>query len=213
MPAPTQWTLILPVKQTAIAKSRLTGISAPVRRRLALAFACDAADAALGCPLITEVVAVTNDERAGCELAALGVLVVPDAPDAGLNAALAWAAADVRRREPAANLAVMSADLPAVRAADLGIALAAAPQRRWFLADEAGDGTTMLGAPAPFDLLPAFGADSSAAHRASGAVQLPTFDVPRLRVDVDTAEDLRAAVRLGVGAATARVLADSPATI
>lgn len=213
MPAPTQWTLILPVKQTAIAKSRLTGISASVRRRLALAFACDAADAALSCPLVSEVVAVTNDEQASRALASLGVRVVADAPDAGLNAALTWAAADARRRAPGASLAVMSADLPAVRAVDLGTALAAAPQRRWFLADEAGDGTTMLGAPAPFDLRPAFGAGSSAAHRASGAVQLSAVEVSRLRVDVDTAEDLRAALLLGVGASTARVLADLPATI
>ncbi|MGZ4583781.1 MAG: 2-phospho-L-lactate guanylyltransferase, partial [Mycobacterium sp.] len=51
-----------------------------------------------------------------------------------------------------------------------------------------------------------FGSDSSARHRRSGAIEL-TGAWPGLRCDVDTPDDLAAARRLGVGAATARALA------
>jgi 2-phospho-L-lactate/phosphoenolpyruvate guanylyltransferase len=204
---PPQWTLIVPVKQTAIAKSRLAALGDSVRRRLAVAFACDAVAAALRCSVVDEVVVVSNDELAGGALARLGAHVIPDVPDAGLNPALVSAAVAVRRRAAHAHVAVMSADLPAVRASDLQAALAAAPASRWFVPDRAGDGTTMLGASSPYDLDPAFGPGSGAAHRAGGAVEVAGPDLVRLRLDVDTAADLDAAVELGVGDATAAVLA------
>ena len=53
---------------------------------------------------------------------------------------------------------------------------------------------------------PQFGSDSSARHRRSGAIEL-TGAWPGLRCDVDTPADLAAARRLGVGAATARAVA------
>ncbi len=201
-------TIIVPVKQTAIAKSRLGELGDRVRRRLALAFACDAVAAALECPAIEKVVVVTNDAIARSQLASLGAVVVPDSPDAGLNAALEWAASGVRRLDPEADLAVMSADLPAVRAADIATAFGIAPAPRWFVADHDGKGTTMLAAAAANALNPAFGPDSAAAHRRSGAVQLQDPSLQRLRLDVDTVADLRRAAGLGVGLATTAVLAD-----
>ena len=59
----------------------------------------------------------------------------------------------------------------------------------------------LLAAPAGVLLDPRFGGDSAAAHAASGAVAL-TGAWPSLRRDVDTADDLAAAVRLGVGPRT-----------
>jgi 2-phospho-L-lactate guanylyltransferase len=197
----------VPVKQTAVAKSRLGGLGDSVRRRLALAFACDSVTAGLGCHAVAEVVVVSNDERAASTLAHLGARVVPDVPDAGLNPALVSAAVAVRRRVQEAHVAVMSADLPAVRAGDLEAALFAAPKSRWFVPDRAGNGTTMLGAPSPYQLDPAFGPGSGAAHRAGGAMEITGPNLSRLRLDVDTAADLDAAVELGVGSATAAVLA------
>lgn len=206
MPTP-QLTLIVPVKQTAIAKSRLRGLGDSTRRRLALAFACDAVEAGLGCGAVDEVVVVSNDERAANTLSRLGARVVPDVPDAGLNPALESAATAVRRLMEEAHVVVMSADLPAARAGDVEAVLAAAPLTRWFVPDRAGDGTTMLGAPSPYHLDPAFGPGSRAAHRSGGAVEIAGPDLGRLRLDVDTAADLDAAVELGVGDATAAVLA------
>jgi 2-phospho-L-lactate/phosphoenolpyruvate guanylyltransferase len=209
VPSPPLWTVLIPVKQTAIAKSRLTGIASSVRQELALAFACDVVEAGLRCSRVGEVVVVTNDGPAGTRLATLGARILPDVPDAGLNAALTFAAGSVRSRSPAAHLAVMSADLPAARPVDIEAALAAAPAARWFVTDLAGDGTTMLGAPPPLDLAPAFGAGSAEAHRASGAADIGAPALLRLSLDVDTAADLRAAVDLGVGAATAAALSDA----
>ena len=50
---------------------------------------------------------------------------------------------------------------------------------------------------------PMFGGASRARHAASGAVELSLDGVPGLRRDVDTPEDLRAAVMLGAGFRTA----------
>jgi len=60
----------------------------------------------------------------------------------------------------------------------------------------------LLVAPAGTELDPRFGADSAAAHAASGALALDG-DWPSLRLDVDTASDLAAAARLGLGRHTA----------
>ncbi|MEU5144841.1 2-phospho-L-lactate guanylyltransferase, partial [Streptomyces sp. NPDC021139] len=68
-----QWTLVVPVKPLARAKSRLADTADDgVRPGLALAFAQDTVAAALACPAVADVAVVTDDARAGRELAALG---------------------------------------------------------------------------------------------------------------------------------------------
>jgi 2-phospho-L-lactate guanylyltransferase len=52
---------------------------------------------------------------------------------------------------------------------------------------------------------PMFGGASRARHASAGAVELSLDGVPGLRRDVDTPEDLRAAVALGAGFRTAAV--------
>lgn len=201
------WTLIVPVKQTAIAKSRLSDFPQPVRQRLALAFAQDTVSAAVGCAQVRQVVVVTNDPE-GHRLTNLGAEVVADLPDAGLNPALQHAAELVRRHHPTAPVAALSADLPAARADDLSAAFAlGSAAARWFVPDRAGDGTTLLAARAPADLEPAFGLTSRSAHQASGAIEVADDRLERLRLDVDTTGDLLLAVELGVGPHTAAVLA------
>ncbi|NEC03808.1 2-phospho-L-lactate guanylyltransferase, partial [Streptomyces sp. SID7909] len=75
-----RWSLVVPLKPLARAKSRLAPASgALLRPRLALAFARDTVAAALSCPDVADVVVVTDDTAAGAALAALGALVVPDA--------------------------------------------------------------------------------------------------------------------------------------
>jgi 2-phospho-L-lactate guanylyltransferase len=69
------------------------------------------------------------------------------------------------------------------------------------VADAAGTGTTLLTALG-VGLDPHFGAGSARAHQQAGAVPL-AGDWPGLTRDVDTAEDLRAALALGVGPRTA----------
>ncbi|MFC8066505.1 2-phospho-L-lactate guanylyltransferase [Streptomyces sp. NPDC057293] len=204
-----QWTLVVPVKPLARAKSRLSDTADDgVRPDLALAFAQDAVAAALACPAVADVAVVTNDARAGRELAALGADLVTDEPRGGLNAALAHGAAAVRAARPGTPVAALNADLPALRPAELARALAAAGQfPRAFLPDAAGIGTTLLTAAPGVELSPAFGPDSRVRHRASGAVELSLGAVDSVRQDVDTGGDLRSALALGVGPRTAAVAA------
>ncbi|MEV5429395.1 2-phospho-L-lactate guanylyltransferase [Streptomyces sp. NPDC052701] len=203
------WTLVVPLKPLAKAKSRLSDTADDgLRPGLALAFALDTAGAALACPAVKDVVVVTDDPRAGRELAALGARIVPDEPGGGLNAALAHAAAVVRSARPESPLAALNADLPALRPLELSRVLdAAAEFPRAFLPDAAAIGTTLLAAAPGRALLPAFGPGSRARHRASGAVELCLAGVDSVRQDVDTGDDLRAALALGVGPRTAAVAA------
>ncbi|MEU4657891.1 2-phospho-L-lactate guanylyltransferase [Streptomyces sp. NPDC023723] len=204
-----QWTLVVPVKPLARAKSRLSDTADDaVRPDLALAFALDTVAAALACPAVADVAVVTDDPRAGRELAALGAGIVADEPGGGLNAALAHAATAVRAARPGTVVAALNADLPALRPAELTRVLNAAAQfPRSFLPDAAGIGTTLLAAAPGVGLRPVFGPDSRRAHRTSGAVELRLTAVDSVRQDVDTGADLRAALALGVGPRTAAAAA------
>ncbi|MDT5035245.1 MAG: 2-phospho-L-lactate/phosphoenolpyruvate guanylyltransferase, partial [Micromonosporaceae bacterium] len=178
---------------------------------------------------------------------AAGANRVPDGGE-GLNAALVrgadHAAALVRGADHAAALVrgadldreadhaagvpvvALTADLPALRPAELAAALTELAEgteptrhtaltrhtgltgrtgRRGYVPDARGTGTTMLAALAGVGLDPRFGPGSAAAHRASGAVEL-LGDWPSVRQDVDTADDLAAAAALGLGPWTAALL-------
>ena len=200
------WGVVVPVKRLAIAKSRLAEYGEQSRQELALAFACDVVAAALGCPLVAEVLVVTDDATAAAELTALGASVAPDDPDDGLNPALAHGAELLRARHAGLGVVTVSSDLPALHPVDLATVLSAVgPGARAFVADSAGSGTTLLAAAAPAPLRPSYGPGSRDRHAASGAQELP--GTPALRRDVDTPEDLREALAIGVGARTAAACA------
>lgn len=204
--AAAAWSLVVPLKPLVRAKSRLAGAAGEdFRPRLALAFALDTVAAALACADVRDVVVVTDDRLAAERLAALGARIVPDTPAGGLNAALAHGAEAVRAGRPGAPVAALNADLPALRPAELARVLhSAALFPRAFLADAAHFGTTLLTASSGVELAPAFGGASRARHLASGAQEITAPDVPSVRRDVDTGEDLLAALALGVGPHTAR---------
>ena len=93
MPPPPDWALVIPVKPLDRAKSRLAGLAGPRRGELALAMAADTVRALLASPAVAVVIVVTDDAAAGAELGALGAVVIPDRPAAGLNPALEFGAA------------------------------------------------------------------------------------------------------------------------
>jgi 2-phospho-L-lactate guanylyltransferase len=192
-----EWTVLVPVKALPAAKSRLAGFSADAgaHARLVQAIRDDTLRAARDAPGVARVV------RIG------------DSPDVehdvlqqrrGLNAALAEGARLARDRWPADGVAALVGDVPALTSAELASALAAAAEHpSGFVSDAAGTGTTLLTAQpgAAFD--PRFGPGSAARH-ATAAAALPAG--PGLRQDVDTADDLRAALLLGVGPNTVAAL-------
>ncbi|MFF5179011.1 2-phospho-L-lactate guanylyltransferase [Micromonospora sp. NPDC000316] len=201
-----RWAVVVPVKRLSAAKSRLRGaLSGVPHEELALALAADTLRAVLACPAVAEALVVTDDARVAAVARAAGARVLPDLPDAGLNAAFRHGAAHTS----GGWVAGLTADLPALRPGELAGALLAAHNSdgvRRFVADAPGTGTVLLAAPPGIALDPRFGVGSAAAHAASGALPL-SGDWPSLRRDVDTADDLTTAARLGLGPRTAALLA------
>jgi 2-phospho-L-lactate/phosphoenolpyruvate guanylyltransferase len=203
------WSVLMPVKVLAQAKSRLAELAGPRRGELALALACDTVTAVLHTDQAARAVVITDDPAAAAALTQLGAVVVPDEPRDGLNAALRYGAAVAAARWPAGGTAALSADLPALRPAELAEALdAAAAWPNAFVADAAGDGTTLYTAAPGAAFRPAFGLASRARHAASGAAELELKSIPGLRRDVDTPDDLRGAAALGLGLRTAPLAAE-----
>jgi len=203
------WSVLIPVKVLTHAKSRLAGLAGPRRGELALAVACDTVTAVLETAQVARAVVISDDPVVAAALTELGAQVIPDDPRDGLNAALRHGAAVAARNWPENGTAALSADLPALRPAELARALNAAA--RWpnaFVADAPGDGTTLYTAAPGVAFRPAFGLASRARHAAGGAAELELTDVPGLRRDVDTPADLRRAAELGLGPCTAPLAAE-----
>ena len=204
----TGWSVVLPVKQLARAKSRLGGALTPGVDELALAFFQDTASAALACGLVDEVLVATSDDRVAAWALARGCRVVSDDGHPGINAA----AAEAARARSASMVAVMVSDLPCATPEAITAFLSrAAGHPLSFLADAAGTGTTTWASTGDDDT-PHFGVGSRAAHTKAGAADLiaglgsdPPLDP--LRRDVDTEADLADAIRLGVGRHTEQALA------
>lgn len=213
------WTVVIPVKVLARAKSRLGVLAGARRPELALAMAADTVSAVLSCPEVAQVLVVTSDEVVTGFLAPLGVVVAaePGSPagrdvprgelEDGLNAALLHGATVAARRWPGSGVAALSADLPALRPAELSRALRAAAVAGGaaFVADEQGIGTTLYAAAPGAVFRPMFGGPSRRRHAAGGVCELLLDGIPGLRRDVDTPEDLRTAVILGAGSRTMAV--------
>ncbi|MBO4143393.1 2-phospho-L-lactate guanylyltransferase [Micromonospora tulbaghiae] len=204
-----RWTVVMPVKRLPAAKSRLRGALPGVpHEELALALATDTLRAVRACPAVAGVLVVTDDPRVTASVQAAGARVAGD-PGGGLNAAFRHGAAVAG---PRAAVAGLTADLPALRPAELAAALRATRGVRGFVADAPGGGTVLLAAPAGAPLAPRFGPGSAAAHAASGALPL-AGEWPSLRRDVDTPADLADAAGLGVGPRTAALLARVAAAV
>jgi 2-phospho-L-lactate guanylyltransferase len=218
-PAPV-WGVIVPVKDTARGKSRLAADGLD-RSALARAIALDTIAAAAACPLVAQVVVVTDD--GGLVLAAAdipGLRFVAETPTEaeavaaaetmaavpsdGLNRAIARGAAALDGMPRAALLG----DLPALRPEDLADALRlAATAERAVVADAEGTGSTLVTAAAGVPWRSAFGDGSLRRHIQLGCTLLEVADASTLRRDVDTAAQLAAAAELGLGPRTAALVA------
>ena len=202
--------LIIAVKRLTAAKTRLAPVfSARTRENVVLAMLVDTLTAAARAGSLRSITVITPDEAAAAAASGLGAEVLADPTPEGhadpLNNAIA-AAERAMAVSNIANVVVLQGDLPALQTQELAEAIAAARHhRRSFVADRLGTGTAALFAFGTA-LDPQFGPDSAARHRRSGAIEL-TGAWPGLRCDVDTPADLAVARRLGVGAATARAIA------
>ncbi|WP_104190978.1 2-phospho-L-lactate guanylyltransferase [Cryobacterium sp. Y82] len=210
-PAAANWVVVVPIKGSLEAKSRLG--AGPERAALADAFALDTVAALVAASAVARVFVVTASARLGALLAGLGAVIVPEVPGAEtgyarLNAAIMQGVVAARLDQPDANLAVLTGDLPALHPTDLDAAFVLAAQHtRSVVPDAEGVGTTSLFARSGISFTPQFGVGSCAAHQAAGHVVLDLPPPSTLRHDVDTIVDLDVARTLGLGPHTSALLA------
>lgn len=206
----TEYGVVVPVKRLAHAKSRLAPLGDEARIRLVSAFVGDTVEALLACPVVAGVMVVTDEITLVEDLRDLGAMVIPDGEAGRLNESLVQGAAEVVRRLPGVRPLALCADLPCLDARDLSVVLSRVPPERCaFVADAAGVGTTLYTAPRLEEFAPRFGVESRRAHLAAGAVEIPAHDAVSVTRDVDTPEDLEAALALGVGPRTSWVVTAS----
>ncbi len=199
---PWPWTVILPIKGGSQAKTRLAALGER-RRVVAAAVAADTITAVAGSSRVARIIVVTADDDVRAMADRFGAFAVAD-PGRGLNEAVTAALQTAPSHRPSA---VLLADVPAVWPDDIAAALDACAAAladgatRAVVPDAQGEGTVLLAAAYPAAVRPNFGLGSAHRHMAGGAVVLDVA-LPRLRRDVDTPEDLAAALDLGAGQAT-----------
>lgn len=214
-PGRTAWTIVVPFKGGAAAKSWLghgttgvPGFRPDVRHRLALAFLRDTVAAAAAVPDVARVIIISSDQA--LVTAIPGIVLVAD-PGQGLNAAAAAGIEWARDQDQDRPVAVLTGDLPCLNPLDLDVALDLAARHPLSLVpDRHGTGTTLLTALPGTTVTPRFGPHSCEAHIRTGHIVLPLPAASTLRHDVDTPDDLDQALRSGVGSHTRSTVLRSP---
>jgi 2-phospho-L-lactate guanylyltransferase len=181
------WVVVVPQKRLRRAKSRMSELSVMARRQLVVHMAETVVAFAADVPCVDRVFLLVEEAWPTAD-----VPILRQRAGHGLNEALRDADAVVRRRWPRHHLAVLPADTAAGSAVELSAALdLAAGHPRAVVADRQGTGTVLLTRAAGTPLAPRFGAGSRLAHVRNGAVDLTvSLDVPGLRCDLDTMQDL-----------------------
>lgn len=126
MPDSDRWWVIVPMKDTRLAKSRLGG-APDKRRQLAIVMARDTLCATVSTDCVDEVVAVCEREEDVESFAIPGVTVVVR-EGLTMNGAILAGAAVVRSEDASRNVAAIPGDLPYLQSADLEAALSAVPR-------------------------------------------------------------------------------------
>lgn len=203
-------TVLVPVKNLALAKSRLAEVLPPVgREALARALVRHVVAQALAADGVERVVLLSDDGAVAREAAALGIEHRAEAAQ-GLNASLEAAITGLRS-EGAGTVLVLFADLPTVTAGEISAlveSLNAAPRAVTLAPSERG-GTSALGLPGGVSLPLQFGAGSrgrfiEAAKEAGLAVI--EIERPGLFQDLDEPGDIPAVLASPACAAHVRAV-------
>jgi 2-phospho-L-lactate/phosphoenolpyruvate guanylyltransferase len=191
------WIIVL-ARDPAGAKSRLAGVLDPgPRTRLVTAMLEDVLDAALAARAGRVAVATESDtvREIARRRGASEIVVAARGTNSAARDALATAA-----RTGAACAVVLPADLPALRADDVGALVEAVGAAAVVIApDRLGRGTNALALRPPDVMPPGFGEDSYEAHLASARrLALPhrLLARPGLALDIDGPDDLRRALEI-----------------
>ncbi|HEY8318308.1 MAG TPA: 2-phospho-L-lactate guanylyltransferase [Amnibacterium sp.] len=201
------WVVLVPIKRFADAKTRLHPRAD--RAAVAEAIARDTLDAVAGVARVRMILVMTDDPALVEDLGLPVAVTVRTQRVPGLNNAIADGLRYAQESWPEYGQAVLLGDLPALTSEDLEDTLAAAEELPLgVVPDATGSGTVMITAEPGVPLIPAFGVGSARRHRELGHRMLRAPE--GLRRDVDTPEDLQAAIRLGVGRHTSALLGLAP---
>jgi 2-phospho-L-lactate guanylyltransferase len=187
--------ILVPVKNLANAKQRLSSVLGPeARQELAQAMCADVLETLARWRQRPGVAVVTGDPFASDLAAGLGFEVIADDVNPGETGAIEMATAFCRERG-ADHTLVIPADIPLIESGELEkIVDSAPPEGAVLVPDAAGRGTNAA-LRAPADLFPLrFGNDSFLPHlTAAKATGLPcvVLNLPGIALDVDRPEDLQ----------------------
>jgi 2-phospho-L-lactate guanylyltransferase len=198
------WVILVPIKRFETGKTRFD--ARIDRTALAEALARDTLEAVSGSAHVRMLLVMTDDPSLVDDLRLPVAVTVRLQRVPGLNNAIADGLRFAQESWPDWGQAVLLGDLPALTSEDLERTLELAEELPLgIVPDTQGTGTVMITAQPGVPLLPAFGVGSAQRHRDLGHTLLRAPE--RMRRDVDTMEDLEAAVRLGVGRHTAQLVA------
>lgn len=171
--------VLVPLKGLDLAKTRLAGVLSPEERAELMRSLLERVVGAVHEAGVKRVTLVTRESIDGHEVW----------DDSGLpwNDALANAAAEV---VTAPLVAVVSADLPLLRAEEVEALLEATPERGIAIARALDGGTNAVSMRPPGLVQTHFGESGSAAVHAALGVEHTIVDLPGLAFDIDTPEDL-----------------------
>jgi 2-phospho-L-lactate guanylyltransferase len=184
--------LILPIKDTARAKSRLD-LPRIERRQIAMALARHALEVATQCLPACQIYVVTSDHEVRELAGGLGACVIAD-PGRGLNQAIECGMKEAACRDPRRGVVVLVCDLPEVNASALNAffrMIESSAAEAMYVADRSGHGTTAVSCPPGVAVRMVFGQDSAARFAALG-FRLAANAPRELRSDLDTLNDLDA---------------------
>jgi 2-phospho-L-lactate guanylyltransferase len=186
--------ILVPVKNLANAKQRLSSVLSPQERReLAQAMCADVLETLARWPQRPGVTVVTGDAFASDLAARFGFDVFADEANPGETGAIEMATAVCRERGAESTL-VIPADIPLIAATELQKIVDSAPPGGAVLVPDAAGRGTNAALRAPADLFPLrFGNDSFLPHLAAAkATGLPcvVVELPGIALDVDRPEDL-----------------------
>jgi 2-phospho-L-lactate/phosphoenolpyruvate guanylyltransferase len=187
--------ILVPVKNLANAKQRLSSVLGPeARQELAQAMCADVLETLAGWQRRPRVAVVTSDPFAGDLARSLEFEVVADPANPGETGAIEMATAVCRDRGADRTL-VIPADIPLLESLELQKIVDAAPVRGAVLVPDAAGRGTNAALRAPADLFPLrFGNDSFLPHLAAAkATGLPcvVLELRGIALDVDRLEDLQ----------------------
>jgi 2-phospho-L-lactate/phosphoenolpyruvate guanylyltransferase len=187
--------ILVPVKNLANAKQRLSAVLTP-EERLALAHAMceDVLQELAHWRARPSVAVVTGDPFARDLATRFAFEVIADAVNPGETGAIEMATAECRRRGAERTL-VVPADIPLIETSELQTIVDSAPAGGAVLVPDAAGRGTNAALRAPADLFPLrFGNDSFLPHLAAAkATGKPcvVLELPGIALDVDRPEDLK----------------------